>query len=74
VIGARAGGVTDAIVDGVTGLLIPPDDPAALTRAIGDLLRDPERSARLGSAARARILRECTWSHAADRIAERLHS
>jgi phosphatidylinositol alpha-1,6-mannosyltransferase len=74
VIGARAGGVTDAIVDGVTGVLIPPDDPAALTRAIGDLLRDPERSARLGSAARARILRECTWSHAADRIAERLHS
>ncbi len=72
VIGARAGGVTDAIVDRVTGLLVPPDDIAALARAIGDLLRNPERAAALGRAARERILRECTWDHAAARIAERL--
>jgi phosphatidylinositol alpha-1,6-mannosyltransferase len=72
VIGARAGGVTDAIVDGVTGLLVPPDDPEALTRAINGLLGDPEWCAALGRAARTRILRECTWDHAADRIAERL--
>lgn len=72
VIGARAGGVTDAIVDGVTGLLVPPDDPAALTAAITGLLSDPKRCAELGRAARERIVRECTWDHAADRIAERL--
>jgi phosphatidylinositol alpha-1,6-mannosyltransferase len=72
VIGARAGGVTDAIVDGVTGLLVPPDDPVALARATSELLRNPERAATMGRAARARILRECTWDHAAARIAERL--
>jgi phosphatidylinositol alpha-1,6-mannosyltransferase len=72
VIGARAGGVTDAILDGETGLLVAPDDPEALTHAIQGLLRDPARCEALGTAARARILRECTWDHAADRIAERL--
>jgi phosphatidylinositol alpha-1,6-mannosyltransferase len=72
VIGARAGGVTDAIVDGTTGLLVPPDDVAALTRALSGLLADPQRRAAFGRAARARILQECTWDHAADRIAGRL--
>jgi phosphatidylinositol alpha-1,6-mannosyltransferase len=72
VIGARAGGVTDAILDGVTGLLVPPDDSVALATAMGEVLRNPERAAAFGRAARARILRECTWDHAAARIAERL--
>jgi phosphatidylinositol alpha-1,6-mannosyltransferase len=74
VIGARAGGVTDAIFDGVTGVLVPPDDPEALVRAMSELLRNPERSAAFGRAARERILRECTWDHAADRIAKRLQA
>jgi glycosyltransferase involved in cell wall biosynthesis len=64
--------VTDAILDGVTGLLVPPDDPVSLARAMSEMLRDPERAAAMGRAARARILRECTWDHAAARIAERL--
>jgi phosphatidylinositol alpha-1,6-mannosyltransferase len=73
-IGARAGGVTDAILDGETGMLVPPDDPEALARAMSELLRDPEQRAALGRAARERILRECTWDHATDRIAKRLQA
>jgi glycosyltransferase involved in cell wall biosynthesis len=50
----RVGGNDEAVADGVTGIVVPCGDPVALTRAIGALLSDPERSARLGVAARAR--------------------
>ncbi len=52
VIATRTHGQTDTIVDGVTGVYVPPGDPAALRRAIQELLADPERAARLGAAAR----------------------
>ena len=74
VIGARAGGVVDAIIDGVTGRLVPPDDPAALCEAILGFVRAPERAAAFGRAARERILRECTWDHAAEAIAHRMRA
>ncbi|MEV5881677.1 DUF3492 domain-containing protein [Streptomyces sp. NPDC052020] len=41
---------------GGTGLVVPPGDPRALAEACVALLRDPERRARLGAAARARAL------------------
>jgi phosphatidylinositol alpha-1,6-mannosyltransferase len=68
VIGSRAGGVVDAIVDGVTGWLVPPDDVPALAQAIERGLSDPSLAASMGRAARERILRECSWGRAADRI------
>ncbi|MFC4500040.1 MULTISPECIES: DUF3492 domain-containing protein [Streptomyces] len=43
-------------VVGGTGLVVPPRNPRALAQACGALLRDPERRARLGAAARARAL------------------
>ncbi|MEU2434756.1 DUF3492 domain-containing protein [Streptomyces rubradiris] len=45
-----------AEVIGGTGLVVPPHDPEALAEACVALLRDPERRARLGAAARARAL------------------
>ena len=38
-------------------MLVPPGDPAAIARAVGDLLRDPDRATRLGAAARADVTR-----------------
>ena len=52
VIATRTLGQTDTIVDGVTGVYVPPADPAALRTAIRQLLDDPARAAALGAAAR----------------------
>jgi phosphatidylinositol alpha-1,6-mannosyltransferase len=48
VIGAAAGGVTDIVTDGVNGLLVPGKDPAALVRALNQLLSDPDLRSSLG--------------------------
>ncbi len=66
VVGARAGGVPDAIVHGETGLLVEPSDPHALAEALEALLSDPQRRTEMGRTARARIQARCTWDHVAD--------
>ncbi|BAN01770.1 glycosyltransferase family 4 protein [Ilumatobacter coccineus] len=52
VICTRTIGQTDVIVDGDTGVYVPPGDVAALRAAIVRLLEDPDEADRLGSAAR----------------------
>jgi len=52
VIASRTLGQTDTIVDGVTGLYVPPGDANALRAAITRVLDDPPLAARLGTAAR----------------------
>jgi glycosyltransferase involved in cell wall biosynthesis len=54
-VATRVGGTPEAIVDGVTGLLVPPADSAALADAIVRLLHDRQLAAYLGRAARERI-------------------
>ncbi|MDQ2982467.1 MAG: glycosyltransferase family 4 protein [Actinomycetota bacterium] len=54
VIASDVGGVSEAVEDGVTGLLVPPSDPAALAAGLGALLADPAERRRLGEAGRAR--------------------
>ena len=68
-IGGRSGGVQDAIVDGVTGLLVDPLDSAAVANAITSLLLNPGLRERLGTAARERALRHFTWSRFTDNVA-----
>ena len=59
-IATRAGGPLEIIVDEVSGLLIPPDDPAALATALRRVLADPVLQNRLGSGARARYEEQFT--------------
>lgn len=54
VVGTRVGGVPDLIEHGTHGLLVGPGDHIGLARAIGELLADPERRARMGEAAQQR--------------------
>ena len=63
VIGCRAGGPEDIIVDGETGLLVPPQDPSALADAITALVSSPEQRREMGRAGRRRLLDR--YSHTA---------
>jgi glycosyltransferase involved in cell wall biosynthesis len=56
-IGSRIGGVDECIDDGVSGVLCPPRDPAALAAAIGRYLEDGPRRQAHGAAARDRARR-----------------
>lgn len=58
VVGSAVPGVREVIADGVDGLLVPEADPAALADALERLVRDPVAAARLGDAARRKVLAE----------------
>ncbi|MFF0608846.1 glycosyltransferase family 4 protein [Nocardia tengchongensis] len=60
-------GLTDSVVDGVTGLLV--DDSAQLTAAVGELLRDGEARTVLGEKARTRA-REFSWEQTGNGVYE----
>ena len=51
-------GHRDVVVPGETGLLVPPEDPAALAEAVAALLMDPVRRKSLGQAGRERVRQE----------------
>jgi glycosyltransferase involved in cell wall biosynthesis len=54
VVATRVGGIPAVVVDGETGRLVAPDDPAALARAVNELLKDPGLRQRMGEAGRRR--------------------
>lgn len=66
VVATRVPGCVDAVLDGVTGTLVPPRDPPALAAALRAYLADPALRARHGAAGRARVLadfeRERLWA------------
>ena len=72
-IAGRSGGSHEAVVDGVTGVVV--DDPRsvpAVAAALASLLDDPDRRRRLGSAARHRVVDELTYDLLATRLADAL--
>ena len=69
VISTPVGAIGDAIIDGETGLLVPPGDAPALAAAIAQLLDDPALRARLAANARKRFEAKFTIDRAADATA-----
>ena len=55
VVATDVGGCAEAVVHGETGLIVPPEDPAALANAILYLLQNPEQARRMGEAGRKRV-------------------
>jgi phosphatidyl-myo-inositol dimannoside synthase len=64
-VAGRSGGADEAVVDGVTGVVVEPRDVAAVRVALDRLLGDEVLRARLGAAARRRVVEE----HSYDRLA-----
>ena len=58
VVATSVGGVPEVVADGQTGLLVPAADPAALARALRQLVADPPLRRRLGAAGRTRACRD----------------
>ena len=61
------GGVAEAVVDGLTGLLVPPNRPAQLAAAFEKLIFDPQLRSRLGEAGRHWAVRTC-WRQSAEAL------
>lgn len=76
VIAGASGGVADAVLDGVNGLLINPEDNNAIAQAINTLLNNPELANSLGEQGKKRALVNFNWTklatHLADQIKTRL--
>lgn len=72
VVGTMAGGIPDAIEDGVGGWMIEPDDVSALTSYMRHLVVDVGHFEEAGRDARARVLRGYTWNHYVERLSQAL--
>jgi glycosyltransferase involved in cell wall biosynthesis len=69
VVGTRVGGIPDSVTDGETGLLVPPDDPAAAREALERLINDAGLREKLSDAGREHA-KKYDWSVIAERYAE----
>lgn len=67
VVAPAAGGPIDLVTPGVTGILVPPGDGAAMTSAIGRLVDDEPLRARYAGAARASVVGR-TWAALGDEL------
>lgn len=59
-------GLAEAVDDGNTGRVVPPEDPEAIAEGVIDLLRDSDRLRRLGTRARRRAVDGFTWRRVAE--------
>jgi len=63
VVARRVGALPETVVDGETGILLAEDEPAAVARALGEVLGDPERARRMGKEGRRRAEAEFSPEH-----------
>lgn len=70
VIGTRVGSLPEIIEDGVTGFLVPPNDPAALRERIEYVMRHPVEAREMGMRGREVIMKRFTWDAVAMRCLE----
>lgn len=66
IVAGDSGGVRSAVRDGETGIVVDPNDLAAISNAIAVLLRDDELRARMGAAGRVAVETHYNWQRVAD--------
>lgn len=69
VVATSVGGLAEVIVDGRTGYLVPPEQPAALAASLTRMLQDPVAAERMGLAGKQRVEDHYSWVTIAARIA-----
>ena len=69
-VSTEVGGVTEAVTDGETGVLVPAEDVDALRMAITELVEDVDLRRRMGAAGRQRMQKEFSIATMADRHIE----
>ena len=71
-VASRAGGATDIVTDGETGVLVDPNSPSAVARALATFDADRDQLGEMSCAARARYDRHPDWAATATRVRELL--
>ncbi len=66
----HVGGIAELVADGVTGILVEPDNPGAMRQALVELLADEAKRGAMGAAARERAVREFGIERAATALAD----
>jgi alpha-maltose-1-phosphate synthase len=70
VVASRVGGIPEVVLQGETGLLVPPADPGALADAVNELVADPDRAAAMGETGRRRAVERFSWRAIAEQTLE----
>jgi alpha-maltose-1-phosphate synthase len=73
VVASAVGGILEVVVDGETGILVPPSNPGTLAEALTRLLNDPDARRRMGQAGRRRVEGHFSWASVAERT-ERVYA
>ena len=71
-ISTNVSAIPELIIDGETGVLVPPEDPDSMAAAIADLAVNVERRLSLGKRGDARVRVDFSFDAGVDRIAEKL--
>jgi len=74
VVAGRSGGAVEAVQEGKTGFLVPPNDPEALIQALRKLLTDPALRRRMGQTGRRWVEEEMNWDRAAREMLKALET
>jgi glycosyltransferase involved in cell wall biosynthesis len=65
VIATKVGGLAESVLDGVTGILVPPQDPTALAHAIAKLVQAPSLAGEMGAQGQQRVMQHFTLAQMA---------
>jgi len=68
VVASSVGDIPSVVHDGESGILVPPDDPAALAGAVIRLLTDPQLAQKMGEAGAAGLAQAASWDEVAARL------
>lgn len=68
IVASSVGGTPESVDEGITGLLVSPENPRELSLALHDLIRDPEKRKRMGIAGRKRVEKHFNLSQTIEKL------